>query len=113
MSRHVRRALLTLGAATVLSAALAAVPQQVIPTLPIAGAVADCQVGPGQEPSNLYRTHFSPGRSIDHWLRDYVPQGLGVWPNWNGTSEDLFLIGMHHRDEANHRSLVYGISKQT
>ena len=30
-----------------------------------------------------------------------MPQGLGVWSNWNGGSEDLFLVGMHHRDEGN------------
>lgn len=68
---------------------------------------------PGDDSSRTYNGTFASSRSINHFLADYVPQGLGVWHNWNGGTEDLFLIGMHHEDENSNLSLVYGISTTT
>jgi hypothetical protein len=33
-----------------------------------------------------------------------------MWEDWNGGTEDLFLVGMHHEDENDHASLVYGVT---
>jgi hypothetical protein len=127
MSRLSRLRLLTLAAAVALTPALALVPQGVVQTLPEASAAATCsqagggkQFYPGDGSSRVYNTTFHPSTSINHYLKTYVPQGVGVWPNWNGGTEDLFLVGMHHRDEEKHKAekaqpqgLIYGISMTT
>jgi hypothetical protein len=116
----IRRRLVAIGITLAASAASLVVPQQVVQTLPTARAAAVCseraggtQFYPGDNSSQAYNDPFYASRSIDHYLQDYVPQGLGVWSNWNGGTEDLFLVGLHHRDENNHWSLIYGISVST
>jgi len=120
MSRIARRALGVAASVAVVAAGLVAAPQEVIRTLPSASAAAVCSEAsggtkfyPGDDSSRRYNTTFHQGTSINHYLKDYIPQGLGVWNNWNGGTEDLFLVGMHHRDENAHLSLVYGISTST
>jgi hypothetical protein len=43
-------------------------------------------------------------------LPGYTPQGLAVWPNWNGGSEDLLLLGAYEGGEP---SRIFGISLRT
>ena len=97
--------------------------------MPAARAAAVCDTAkggkrfyPGDDSSRTYNGTFRNSRGIDHFLDDYVPQGLGVWHDWNGGTEDLFLIGMHHEDESKGddasdasepRGLVYGVSTST
>ena len=115
--------------AGLITAILGAVAPARLVTAPPAQAAAVCDTAkggdkfyPGDDSSRTYNNTFRESRSIDHFLTDYVPQGLGVWHNWNGGKEDLFLIGMHHRDESKNddasdasepRGLVYGISTKT
>jgi hypothetical protein len=127
MSRPARIRLLALAAAVALTPALALLPQTVVPTLQTASAAATCSQAeggtkfyPGDNSSRVYNTTFHRGVSTNHALQNYVPQGLGVWGNWNGGSEDLFLVGMHHRDEEKYaqdkdqpRGLIYGITVST
>jgi hypothetical protein len=119
MSRLATR-LLALAAAVLVTPALALVPQNVVRTVSTASAAALCAEAaggpkfyPGDNSSRVYNTTFQRSRSINHYLTSYVPQGLGVWSNWNGGTEDLFLVGMHHREENSHASLIYGISTTT
>lgn len=126
--RRIRRVTAVAMAGFVTAALAAVAPPQVAPAPPAqAAAVCDTAKGgkkfyPGDDSSRTYNKIFGGSRSIDHFLSDYVPQGLGVWQNWNGGSEDLFLIGMHHEDESKGddasdakepRGLVYGISTTT
>jgi hypothetical protein len=64
----------------------------------------------GTKVSRQYSTSFNAGARM-HWLdRPYTPQGIGAWPNWRGGTEDLLVVGMHHRDENSNRSLIYGMT---
>lgn len=64
----------------------------------------------GAKVSAAYGAYFNKGTYAPHFLADYVPQGLGAWPNWNGGTEDLLLVGMHHENENANRSLIYGVT---
>jgi hypothetical protein len=66
----------------------------------------------GEAISQTYANLFNKGTPAASYLTDFVPQGLGVWENWRGgtSSEDLFLVGMHHEDENANRSLLYGMT---
>lgn len=62
--------------------------------------------------SRTYADLFDKSTPAASFLADFVPQGLGVWQNWRGGSstEDLFLVGMHHENENDNRSLLYGMT---
>jgi hypothetical protein len=62
--------------------------------------------------SQTYANLFNTSTPAASYLTDFVPQGLGVWENWRGGSstEDLFLVGMHHENENENRSLLYGMT---
>jgi len=62
--------------------------------------------------SQTYANLFSKSTPAASYLTNFVPQGLGVWQNWRGGSstEDLFLVSMHHKDENANRSLLYGMT---
>ncbi len=64
------------------------------------GGDEDAEFG-GRGVSQTYVDLFKRSTPAGHFLRDYVPQGLGVWKRWAGgpSIEDLFLVGMHHEDE--------------
>jgi hypothetical protein len=108
--RHRRRflGLASAAAAALIGACFA--PSQGAAVLTCDTATGGNQFYPGNDSSRTYNDLFDQSRSIDHHLDNYVPQGLGVWKGWRGTTEDIFLIGMHHRDENANAALVYGIS---
>ena len=66
----------------------------------------------GAAVSSAYGAYFNASTPAASYLTDFVPQGLGLWQNWRGGSstEDLFLVGMHHEDENSNRSLLYGMT---
>lgn len=57
-----------------------------------------------------YGNEFNRSTEADSFLTTHTPQGLGVWEDWNGGTEDVFLIAMHHHDENNNNSLVYAVT---
>ncbi len=66
----------------------------------------------GAKVSATYGAYFNTSTPAASYLTDFVPQGLGVWENWRGgtSTEDLFLVGMHHENENANRSLLYGMT---
>ena len=62
--------------------------------------------------SQTYANLFDTSTPAANYLTSFVPQGLGVWENWRGEAgtEDLFLVGMHHENENENRSLLYGMT---
>lgn len=92
------------------------VPQNPVVPLSDAQAAIKCSTAtggkkfyPGKDSSRVYNRTFGPGPSIDHWLKDYVPQGLALWPDWKG-KQDVFLVSMHHRNEKKNHSLLYAMT---
>ena len=122
-ARYLRggRRLLIAGLAAGLAATATAVgPIRINPMLTQAQAAAHCSEAPGghkfypgDNSSKVYNTTFHQSISTNHALKDYVPQDVGAWENWNGGTEDVFLVGMHHRDENHHLSLLYAMSTST
>lgn len=74
----------------------------------------------GAAVSKKYGRLFNRSTPAASFLDTYTPQGLGVWRNWRGgpSTEDLFLVGMHHEDEkeleedggVGPRGLLYGMT---
>lgn len=66
----------------------------------------------GAKVSATYGAYFNASTPAAAYLSTYVPQGLGVWENWRGgtSTEDLFLVGMHHEVENSNRSRLYGMT---
>ena len=64
----------------------------------------------GAAVSAAYGRYFDAG-AAQHWLdRPYTPQGIGAWPSWRGGSEDLLVVSMHHENEDENASLIYGMT---
>jgi hypothetical protein len=58
--------------------------------------------------SAVYDGIFGIGHAVpDQFLNNWVPQGLGTWPNWGGSGSDL-LIQSGYND--NHKSAIVGIA---
>ncbi|QDP95607.1 hypothetical protein FOE78_06535 [Microlunatus elymi] len=106
--RTIRRRVATAVAVTAIGAAAAiAVPNNPVTGIGGAQAAAVCdsasgsvkQFYQGQDASNTYNRLFSGSTKVDKYLNDYVPQGVAVWPNWDGSGQRVYLIGMHHKNE--------------
>lgn len=64
----------------------------------------------GAKVSATYGAYFNRG-GAQHWLdQPYTPQGLGAWPNWRGGTEDVLVVGMHHENENDNKSLIYAVT---
>ncbi len=109
MKKLLTRLVAAVGLAAVATAGAVVAPQDRVATLSTASAIT-CQSAGSASASPLYRSNFDPGVSTDYFLTNYVPQGLTVWRNWNGTSQDIFLVSMYHKDEGSRNSIVYAVT---
>lgn len=103
------------GAAALTAATIVATPGSSLTTAAHAVA-ADCATDQtttefgGAAVSASYGRHFDSG-AAQHWLdKPYTPQGLAAWPSWRGGAEDLLVVSMHHENEDENPSLIYGMT---
>lgn len=85
-------------------------------TSPAHAVAAECETDEtstefgGAAVSASYGRYFNAGAD-QHWLdQPYTPQGLAAWPDWRGGTEDLLVVGMHHENEDENASLIYGMT---
>lgn len=64
---------------------------------------------PGPSTSTLYDTSFKRGPALPD-LREYTPQGLAAWPNWDGAGHSLLVVAAYR---LGHHSRLYGIDPET
>lgn len=65
----------------------------------------------GPSASIIYDNRFTNPVKIPAGLLDngYVPQGMAAWPNWDGTTEDILLIGAYDSRSATGASGIWGV----
>lgn len=118
ITMRLRRGLVAgvVGALALTGATFVAPPQSGITSRADAAAVCETDQSStefgGAAISQTYANLFNTSTPAASYLTDFVPQGLGMWENWAGGSstEDLFLVGMHHENENDNRSLLYGMT---
>jgi hypothetical protein len=64
----------------------------------------------GKTASNVYDTRFSAGPAVPG-LRDYVPQGVATWHNWDAAGRDLLVISSYR--DGGGRAGLFGIDAGT
>lgn len=83
---------------------------------PPAAAISDY---PGPSAGSTYDNAFHVGLALPASLYSdrFVPQGLALWNNWNGSTEDVFLVTAYDDDDGNGDtdgdSVIYGVSATT
>lgn len=83
---------------------------------PSAAAISDY---PGASAGSTYDNAFHIGLELPPSLYTdrFVPQGLALWNNWAGSTEDVFLVTAYDDDDGNGDtdgdSVIYGVSATT
>jgi hypothetical protein len=64
----------------------------------------------GKTASNVYDTRFSAGPAVPG-LRNYVPQGIATWHNWDAAGHDLLVVSSYRDGGGTAR--LFGIDAAT
>lgn len=64
----------------------------------------------GKTASNVYDTTFSAGPAVPG-LREYVPQGIAAWHNWDAAGHDLLVVSSYRDGSGTAR--LFGIDAAT
>lgn len=64
----------------------------------------------GKSASNVYDTRFSAGPPVPG-LRDYVPQAVAAWHNWDAAGHDLLVVSSYR--DGGGKARLFGIDPAT
>lgn len=69
----------------------------------------------GPSAGTVYDSKFKQANLIPGLPEGYIPQGLGIWEDWDGAGNDLMLISMYttHPEVRDYTGRIYGIEAGT